>query len=133
MHVARGDLEEADRALGRLQAIATACGDERVAATADLAAGRVGAAHGDPQARGLLQRAVDGYASLELPLHAAQAQLELARAMAPTAPDGAVAEARVALAAFRRIGADRDADAAAESCARSACAPRARAGRAPMA
>ena len=57
---------------------------------------------------------MDGYASLELPLHAAQAQLELARAMAPTAPDGAVAEARLALAAFRRIGADRDADAAAE-------------------
>ena len=112
--MARDDLDGADRALGRLQAISEACGDERIAAVADLSAGRVLAARGDGQARGVLQRAVDRYSSLDLPLQAAQAQLELARAMAPTAPDGAVAEARLALAAFRRIGAARDADAAAE-------------------
>ena len=114
VHLARDDVEAADRALEQLQAIAASCGDERVAAGADLAAGRVLAARGDPQARGVLQRAVDGYSALDLPLQAAHAQLELARAMAPTAPDGAVAEARLALAAFRRIGAARDADGAAE-------------------
>jgi DNA-binding NarL/FixJ family response regulator len=43
-----------------------------------------------------------------------RAQLELARALGSQEPAAAVAEARIALRTFERLGADRDADAAGE-------------------
>ena len=51
--------------------------------------------------------------ALNLPLEAGRARLELARAMARRSTDAAAAEARLALRAFERLGAARDADAAA--------------------
>jgi DNA-binding CsgD family transcriptional regulator len=114
VHLARDELETARGALDRLTAIAAGGDDDRVAAAAELAAGRVGAAAGDERARLHLQAAIEAFTTLELPLEAARAQLELARALASDAPAGAGAEARAALATFERLGASRDADAAAE-------------------
>ena len=57
---------------------------------------------------------MQSFAALDLSLEAARAQLELAQALASGAPDAAVAEARIALKTFERLGAARDADAAAE-------------------
>jgi DNA-binding NarL/FixJ family response regulator len=50
---------------------------------------------------------------LRLPLEAARAQRELARALAQDKPEAAVTEARLALGAFERLGAAADADATA--------------------
>jgi DNA-binding NarL/FixJ family response regulator len=71
------------------------------------------AAEGDERAASHLQTALEAFTALDLPLEAARAQLELARALAPQAPAGAVAEARQALAAFEQLGAGPDADATA--------------------
>jgi DNA-binding NarL/FixJ family response regulator len=48
-----------------------------------------------------------------MPVEAARARLELARAVADERPEVAIAEARAALNAFERVEAARDADAAA--------------------
>jgi DNA-binding NarL/FixJ family response regulator len=72
------------------------------------------AAEGDARAQAHLQAAVEMFAQLELPHDSARAQLELARSLAAQAPSGAIAEARLALDTFERLGASRDADAAAE-------------------
>jgi DNA-binding NarL/FixJ family response regulator len=114
IHVARGDLDAAREALERLTALAAAGTDERITAVAELAAGRLHIAGDDARARPHLQRALEVFSSLELPLEAGRAQLELARALAGEAPALAVAEARLALATFERLGASRDADAAAD-------------------
>ena len=58
--------------------------------------------------------AVEAFSALDLPLEAARAQLDLAGALAGGASAGAVAETRLALAAFEQLGASRDADAAAD-------------------
>jgi DNA-binding CsgD family transcriptional regulator len=114
IHVARGALDAASHALERLTALATAGRDKRMIAAADLAAGRLHMAKNDARARSHLQRALAVFSALELPLEAARTQLELAGALALEAPAGAVAEARLALATFERLGASRDADAAAD-------------------
>ncbi|HWC27811.1 MAG TPA: LuxR C-terminal-related transcriptional regulator [Solirubrobacteraceae bacterium] len=114
IHLARGEVDETEVALERLAALAARSGGDRTAAAGELATGRVRAAAGDDRARAHLQAAIDAFSALELPLEAARAQLELARALARDAPAGAGAEARLALATFERLGAARDADAAAE-------------------
>jgi DNA-binding CsgD family transcriptional regulator len=111
--LARADLDAAREALDRLAALAGEGGNDPTTAAAELAAGRVCAAEGDARARSHLQKALETFAALDLPLEAARSQLELARALAPEAPAGAIAEARLALAAFERLGAGPDADAAA--------------------
>jgi DNA-binding CsgD family transcriptional regulator len=113
IHVARNDLDAAKGALDRLTGLALGSGDDRTAAAAKLAAGRVRAAEGEEIARSDLQAAVEAFSALDLPLETARAQLELGRALASEAPAGAAAEARSALATFERLGASRDADAAA--------------------
>jgi DNA-binding NarL/FixJ family response regulator len=112
IRLARGDVPAATEALGRLAELAASSGDGRAAALAELAAGRVRAAEGDDQASAHLQAAVRSFTALDFPLEAARAQLELARAIAEDAPEAAVAEARLALRTFERIGATGDADAA---------------------
>jgi DNA-binding CsgD family transcriptional regulator len=113
VELARGDRDAARAAAERLAALAADAGEPRSAAAAELAAGRVRVAESDPAARVHLQAAIEAFAALELPFEAAQAQLELARALAEGAPAAAAAEARAALDAFERLGASRDADAAA--------------------
>jgi len=100
--------------LDRLTKLATRSGDDRARALAELETGRFRAAEGDDRARCNLQTALDAFAALEMPLEAARAQLDLARALATNAPAGALVDARLALAAFERLGASRDADAAAD-------------------
>ena len=113
IRLALGDLAAATQAGVRLGALAETSGDGRIAAAHELAVGRLRAAQLDGHARAHLQRAADTFSSLGLPLHAARAQLQLARALAAEATPAAVAEARRALAVFERIGATPDADAAA--------------------
>jgi DNA-binding CsgD family transcriptional regulator len=112
--VARKDVDSAREALDRLMALAGTCEDQRLTAGAELAAGRVRAAEGDDRAVSHLQAAAEAFSALDLPLEAARAQLELARTLVPGSAAGAVAEARLALATFERLGAARDADAAAD-------------------
>jgi DNA-binding CsgD family transcriptional regulator len=109
----RGEREPAEETLGRLRAIASSRDDELAAALAQLAQGRVRAAAGDEGAVADLKGALEALSALKLPLEAGRARLELARAVRARSPDAAAAEAKLALAAFERLGAARDADAAA--------------------
>ena len=110
----RDDVPAAQATAERLAQLAASSGDERAAGFAALAAGRVLAAQGEERATAQLQAALARFAALDLPHEAARAQLELARALARGAPEAAAAEARLALAAFERLGALPDADAAGE-------------------
>jgi DNA-binding NarL/FixJ family response regulator len=103
----------ANETVERIAAIAERTGHPRVAATAALAAGRVALATRDGAARVHLERSLEGFERLEMPMDAAHARLGLARALRDTEPDLAVREARVAMETFERLGAARPADQAA--------------------
>ena len=68
----------------------------------------------DDDAIGYLKRAIERFAGLGLPLETARSRLELARALAPSGPQAAVYEARLALVGFERLGAAHDLDAVSE-------------------
>jgi ATP/maltotriose-dependent transcriptional regulator MalT len=106
-------VEEAREAAETLAAIAGPSGRERVEAGAALARGRVASAAGDAEAVNILQQAVNGFAGLGLRLLAAQARLELARALAVQSPPAAIETARHARNELEALGASREADAAA--------------------
>jgi DNA-binding CsgD family transcriptional regulator len=112
VRLARDDVAGATEARDRLVEVASATGDERARAYADVANGLVAVARGDP-ATALLQTAVRRFSALALPLEAGRAQFALARSLAIGKPRAAVAEAQLALRTFERIGARPDADAAA--------------------
>ena len=114
VQVSQGDLDGAERSADRLGRIAGASGIDRVAAMADLARGRVAVARSNPEAVGALEAALARFAQAGMSVDAARARFELARALEEDQPEVAVAEARTALAEFERVGAPRDADAAAE-------------------
>ncbi len=111
--LAIGDVVRAREAADRLETIACESGLERLEACAALAAGRVHAAEGGERAAAELKRAVELFSSLNLPLEAARAQLELARALAGSAAAAAAREAKLAISAFERLGARPDVDASA--------------------
>jgi DNA-binding CsgD family transcriptional regulator len=112
--LALDDLAAASRVAARLAELAAGDGGGQVEALAALAAAHVAGAGGRPdEARRLLERALDLFARLDLPHETALVRLELARILASANPELAVAEARGALAAFERLGAGGDADAAA--------------------
>ncbi|MDQ3720633.1 MAG: LuxR C-terminal-related transcriptional regulator [Actinomycetota bacterium] len=113
IRLARDDVRGATQALERLTDLASSCGDDCAAGFAELARGRVRAAEGDERASTHLQAALRGFSGLGLPLEGARAQLELATAIAQHAPEAAIAEARLAVRTFERIGATGDADRAA--------------------
>jgi DNA-binding CsgD family transcriptional regulator len=113
IRVARDDLSAAGDAVERLAKLADAGRDDVAAAFAELAAGRVRSAERNQSGRGHLQAALRGFTALQLPLEAGRAQYELGRALAEEAPEAAIAEARLALRTFERIGAAADADATA--------------------
>ena len=113
VHLAREDLSAATQALDRLAALATRSGDGRAGAWAAFATGRVLAARGDEGAGSRLREALEGFAALDLPLEAARSRVELAKSIAAGSPEAAVAEARLALEEFERLGAAREADGAA--------------------
>lgn len=112
--LAVGDVPAGREAADRLAEIAGECGLERLAASAAFADGRVLAAEGDPGSVASLKRAIELFATADLLFDAARAQLELARALATSAPAAAAREAKLAVTAFDRLGAQPDADTAAE-------------------
>jgi len=107
----QGDVEGAERSARRLEAVAERSSLPRVRAAARHARGRVATALGDPGAVRHLEAAMADFAAQQLHLDAAQARFDLARTAAD--PEVAIGEARIALAEFERLGAPRDADAAA--------------------
>ncbi|HET8754858.1 MAG TPA: LuxR C-terminal-related transcriptional regulator, partial [Solirubrobacteraceae bacterium] len=113
VQLAGGDLAAAEVTLDGLAVLAADREDDRTRAVAKLVAGTVEAARGDQHARGDLQAALELFSGLGLAHEAAQARFALARALASHAPAAAVEQARLALTAFERLGAARDADAAA--------------------
>jgi DNA-binding CsgD family transcriptional regulator len=110
----RGDPEGARRTAERLGSLASGSGRPRLEAAAVLADGLALGAAGDARAAARLTDALERFSDLELPLETARARLGLARALAPTAPEVAVYEAKLALSEFDRLGARHDADATAE-------------------
>jgi DNA-binding NarL/FixJ family response regulator len=110
--LAGGAVDGAAEAAAQLHTLAQDSGIRLVAARADLAAARVALARGEEAAEAA-RRALAAFSALAMPLDAGEARLELARALAPTAPELAVEEARSAQAAFRDLGAARALDAAA--------------------
>lgn len=112
--LALDDQDAAASAVERLSVLATRHPAGLVAARASTAAGRVGAARGAwVEAAGCFSTALRLLRPLELPFEAGTVRLLLARAEAPTAPALAVEDGRAALAAFDRLGASSQADAAA--------------------
>jgi DNA-binding NarL/FixJ family response regulator len=93
--------------------VADASALPRIEATSTFARGRVAASAGDTDAAEILGTAVSAFARRHLPLDAARARFELARVMEATDAQVAVGEAKTALSEFERLGAPREADAAA--------------------
>ena len=112
VQLARGDLADAEETLDQLAVLAVDRDDDQTRAVAKVAGGMVRAARGD-EARADFQAALELFSGLGLALEAAQSRVALARALASHAPAAAVEEARHALKTFERLGATRDADAAA--------------------
>ena len=113
MALADGAVDDASRAADRLAELAERQGGHYLRAAAALARGKVCVAEGSGDARACLQAALSSFAQARMPVHLAQARLELARAVAGERPEVAVAEATAALEAFETLQAARDADAAA--------------------
>jgi DNA-binding CsgD family transcriptional regulator len=113
VQLAQPDVAGAAITAGRLEAVATASSLPRTGALALFARGRVAAAEHDPMASEILGSAISAFAAQHLPLDAARARFELVRVVDADQPEVAVGEARTALAEFERLGAPRDADAAA--------------------
>jgi DNA-binding CsgD family transcriptional regulator len=111
--LAIGDTAAAREAADRLATIADESGLDRLEACAALADGRVLAAEGDARAVARMTRAVELFGSLGLPFESGRAQFELSRVLAASRPAVAAREGKLAVAAFDRLGAAVDADAAA--------------------
>ena len=110
--LACGDVAGAREAADQLAAFAASSGIRLIGARADLAAARVAIAGGDAGAAAeSAQRALAAFGALAMPFDAAEARLELARAI--ESPEVAEDEARAAIVAFRELGASRALDAAA--------------------
>ncbi len=112
--LACGDVEGARDAARQLAALADESGIRLVAARAELAAARVALAAGRVgDAASPARSALARFGALAMPLDAAEARLELARALAAGQPEVADDEARAALGVFRDLGAARSLDLAA--------------------
>jgi DNA-binding NarL/FixJ family response regulator len=114
VQLAQSDLDGAASTVERLAGIAERSGIGRVDAAAQLVRGRVALARAEPSAIEHLERALARFSDEGMPVEAARARLELARALEGTQPEVSIEEARTALAEFERVSAPRDADAAAD-------------------
>ena len=95
---------------GRIGALAERSRHPRLRAIAALAEGRISLSAGEPEARGHLERALEAFGRLQMPLEAARTRVALARALRDEDPDVAGREAQIALESFERLGAGREAD-----------------------
>jgi DNA-binding CsgD family transcriptional regulator len=98
----------------RLAQLGASLGCDVIVARGERALGRVHVASAESRA-GLrhLERALEAFARLEMPLEIARTRMLLARASGEAKREVAIAEARAALGGFERLGADADADSAA--------------------
>ena len=114
VEIEQGKVGEAADKARRLAELGASLGCDVVVARSERALGRVviAAAEGD-RAVPHLERALEAFARLEMPLELARTRLLLARAIAKAEREVAIAEARAALGGFERLGADGDADSAA--------------------
>jgi DNA-binding CsgD family transcriptional regulator/tetratricopeptide (TPR) repeat protein len=98
----------------RLAALGASLSCDVIVARGERALGRALVAMGEPDgAAPHLERALEAFGRLELPLEAGRTRLLLARAIAASEPEAAIAEARGALTSFEVLGAVSDADATA--------------------
>ena len=113
VQLAQGNVDEARSTAGRIRGLAESSEHPRLVAVAALAEGRIALAGGEAEARGHLERALETFARLEMPLEAARTRVALARAVGDEDPEVAGREAQIALESFERLGAGREADEAA--------------------
>jgi DNA-binding NarL/FixJ family response regulator len=113
VHLALGAVDDAARVVERLSDVAAHQPGDHLKAVAALARGRLCTATGAEDAVACLREALTPFARAHLPVEAARTRLELARALAPTRPEEAVAQATIAHETFARCTAVRDADLAA--------------------
>ena len=107
------DLPGARAAAEELTDLARTSGIGVATSQAELAHGRIARAEGrTTDAAEHARAALSGFSGLAMPVDAAEARLELARALLDDAPDVAEDEARTALAVFEKLGAARSAEAA---------------------
>jgi DNA-binding CsgD family transcriptional regulator len=112
--LAAGQIEPAGTAATQLEEIAAATGIRLIRARAELARARVALAGPEPgSAADPARRALADFGALAMPLDAAEARLELARALGTGSAELAAEEVRAALDVLRTLGAARAADAAA--------------------
>jgi DNA-binding CsgD family transcriptional regulator len=111
-HLAQGDLDAGTDAVRRVEEIAELTKSKRHLAEALFAKGKLAAARGDEAAGGMLRDAARTFSEASMALPACRARVELARALVDSDQPVAISEARAALAAFERLGAVPDADAA---------------------
>ena len=112
-HIAGDELDAAADAARRLDAVAEARGQKLAAALSLRASAHVAIAKGEPDAIDLLEKALEHFSRLNLPLETARVQSELAGALAERQPEVAAALAGSAMTAFEQLGAAADADGAA--------------------
>jgi DNA-binding CsgD family transcriptional regulator len=114
VEIEQGAPEAALTRARRLAALAASSSCDVTVARGERALGRALVATGAAdRAAPYLERALKAFGDLELPLEACRSRLLLARAIAASEPEAAIAEVRGALAGLEALGADRDADAAA--------------------
>ena len=113
VQLARSDLGAAGEAAQRIEDVAALTGSKRHLAEALFARGKFHSAREPDEAAADLRRAARLFSEAGMALQACRARMALARASAGRDKPVAISEARSALAAFDRLGAGPDADAAA--------------------
>jgi DNA-binding CsgD family transcriptional regulator len=112
--LAIGNVTAATATAADLAALAARSGQRSLRAEAEMWQGAAAAAHGDGAlGRRHLERAMDLYREVELPLEEARARVRVAELVADEDAEFATAYLNAALAVFERLGARPDADAAA--------------------
>lgn len=111
--LATGSLDDAEATATRLATLATQTNSGYARAESAFARARVCAARGDGDVVACLREAIAGFTSGMMPIEAARCRLELASVLAVDHPEVAIAEARMARAAFESGNASGHADAAA--------------------
>jgi ATP/maltotriose-dependent transcriptional regulator MalT len=113
VELARGRADAALAAAEALERLANRLGRDDLVAIAELQRARAARLAGQAPDIGVLERAAESFARLELPLEEGETRVELARAFAEHRPELAIESARAGLAIFERLGASRHADEAA--------------------
>lgn len=109
--IAEDDETRAQRAAGKIGILTSEVGGDHLAALDALASARLSRVQGEEErAIAELERAVQKFAGVDLPLETAYVRLELARSFSRTRPAAAAAEATSALRVFERLGATAYAD-----------------------